>query len=87
MGGMLGHNGAQTPLYTSEMWYSPARHGSVVVLFNTYDPCESPKPFPQTGELADATAVSLARIAYGSSLSRAAGQAVSCQKAGPVHSG
>jgi D-alanyl-D-alanine carboxypeptidase len=70
MGGLLGHNGQYGPLYTSEMWYSPRYHGSVVVLLNSYTPCPALAP---VGHVADAVAVSLARIAYGASVQRVAG--------------
>jgi D-alanyl-D-alanine carboxypeptidase len=82
LGGMLGHNGAQSPLYTSEMWYSPQRHGSVVVLYNSETPCpDAAGPL----ELADETATSLARIAYGASLQRVGQGATAepCQQAQP----
>jgi CubicO group peptidase (beta-lactamase class C family) len=85
LGGLLGHNGAQSPLYTSEMWYSPKRHGSVVVLYNSLTLCPT---FPAgTFELADETAVSLARIAYGASLSRVGIGSEPCQSAQPLGSG
>jgi D-alanyl-D-alanine carboxypeptidase len=89
LGGMLGHNGVQAPLYTAEMWYSPPQHGSVVVLFNTYTPCvlvSDPAAGP-VGELADSAAVSLAQIAYGASLMRVASSPLSCQAAQPLGNG
>lgn len=89
LGGLLGHNGAEAPWYTSEMWYSRRRHGSVVVLYNSYTPCITPgHPAAGTaGELADTTAVSLARIAYGSSTAGVAGTPLACLPAQPLGGG
>lgn len=76
LGGMLGHNGEYGPLYTSDMWYSPARHGSVIVLLNSAAPCAGGQPIP------DVTATTLARIAYGGSLQRSSvATPVQCQSA------
>jgi D-alanyl-D-alanine carboxypeptidase len=64
-GGMFGHNG-EVPGYTTEMWYLPAVHGTVVAFFNSITPCAAPPGLP--GLLSDATFASLAYAAFGGSL-------------------
>jgi D-alanyl-D-alanine carboxypeptidase len=73
-GGMLGHNGVvDPPGYTTELWYSPKQHGSLVLLFNSITGCADPADLKFGGDLADVAAATLAKIAYGSSLVRVGG--------------
>lgn len=73
-GGLLGHNGIVAPPgYTSELWYLPKRRATVIVLFNSFTPCQG------GAELADATSSSLAQLAFGGSLQRVGVPASVCQ--------
>jgi D-alanyl-D-alanine carboxypeptidase len=81
-GGMLGHNGELAPPgYTAELWYVPKSHGTVVLLLNSVTECgigDAP-----AGLLSDATAASLAQIAFPRALNRTQAAAVTC----PLSSG